>query len=145
MADFIPSKKLPSDFNKGNKYKSGDAVQAKTVNDLIESALWVQELAFGDITFLGDAVKEVVVSANKNDSVYEWKTTSDSKNCVYISQTNHGFTTINSVNAERIITASDGKQHVENMFYALKYYKSGSISVIVDNKIDMRIIIKGEK
>jgi hypothetical protein len=44
--DFIPSNKYPSDFNGGKRYKKGDAVQAKTINDLIESALWVQELAF---------------------------------------------------------------------------------------------------
>ena len=46
MAQFNPSKKSPTDFNKGEKYKAGDGVQATTVNNLIESALWVQELAF---------------------------------------------------------------------------------------------------
>ena len=44
--EFIPSNKVPSDFNGGKRYKKGDAVQASTVNNLIESALWVQELAF---------------------------------------------------------------------------------------------------
>lgn len=46
MAQFNPSNKIPSDFNGGKRYKKGDAVQASTINNLIESALWVQELAF---------------------------------------------------------------------------------------------------
>lgn len=46
MGDFIPSKKNQSDFNNGKKYKAGDGVQALTINNLIESALWIQEIAF---------------------------------------------------------------------------------------------------
>lgn len=48
MAQFNPNIKVPTDFNKGKKYKAGDAVQADTLNNLIESALWVQTLAFGE-------------------------------------------------------------------------------------------------
>lgn len=46
MAEFNPSRKFPTDFNKGKKYKAGDGVQALTINNLIESALWIQEIAF---------------------------------------------------------------------------------------------------
>ena len=52
MAQFNPSKKSPTDFNKGAKYKAGDGVQATTVNNLIESALWVQELAFDTLDYV---------------------------------------------------------------------------------------------
>lgn len=52
MANFTPSKKTPDDFNNGVKYvdydptsgQNGDEVQAKTINDLIESQLYVQGL-----------------------------------------------------------------------------------------------------
>lgn len=50
MADFNPSRKFPTDFNEGKKYKAGDGVQALTINNLIESALWIQNLAFESVT-----------------------------------------------------------------------------------------------
>lgn len=45
MADFVPSQKYASDFNKAKKYENGDAVQAETVNNLIEGQLFVQGIA----------------------------------------------------------------------------------------------------
>lgn len=45
MASFIPSKKEATDFNKGVQYISGDVVQAITVNNLVESALYSQSEA----------------------------------------------------------------------------------------------------
>lgn len=46
MASFTPSKKTASDFNNGNTYiNEVDIVQADTVNNLIESALYSQEVA----------------------------------------------------------------------------------------------------
>lgn len=53
MADFIPSKKTASDFNNGVQYVNrdlsqgiqGDVVQAETINNLVESALYSQEQA----------------------------------------------------------------------------------------------------
>lgn len=53
MANFIPSKKEATDFNNGVQYVGknealgieGDRVQAETINNLIESALYSQEMA----------------------------------------------------------------------------------------------------
>lgn len=53
MAEFTPSKKTKADFNNNTQYRdydpsigqNGDAVQAATVNNLIESQLWTQALA----------------------------------------------------------------------------------------------------
>lgn len=53
MAEFTPSKKTAQDFNNGIEYVDydaddgtmGDAVQAETINNLVESALYTQEQA----------------------------------------------------------------------------------------------------
>lgn len=53
MASFTPSKKTANDFNNGNEYVNqntaqgitGDSVQAETINNLVESALWSQQEA----------------------------------------------------------------------------------------------------
>ena len=45
MASFVPSEKTKNDFNKGIKYENGDGVQAETINNLIESQLFVQGIA----------------------------------------------------------------------------------------------------
>ena len=58
-----------------------------------------------------------------------------------IAQTTHNLKTIHSIVCERK-TALD---MYENMIYSYKRYTSGSVAIIVDEKIDMRIIIKGEK
>jgi len=48
MAEFTPSKKTAQDFNDGVKYingqgnETGDALQAETINNLVESALYTQ-------------------------------------------------------------------------------------------------------
>lgn len=136
MVGFTPSKKYPSDFNGGVKYKSGDAVQAKTVNDLVESALWVQELAFGDATIVGETPYEVEVSSNSND----WQQV-NGKWQFRIPQTAHNFQRINSVVAERKMNTD----RYENMIYSYKRYLTGAIAIIVDKRIDMKVVIKGEK
>ena len=43
MANFEPSKKQSADFNGGNKFRAGDAIQATTINNIIEGVLWSQE------------------------------------------------------------------------------------------------------
>lgn len=51
MAEFTPSKKTAQDFNDGVEYvdgqgnETGDAVQAETINNLVESALYSQQQA----------------------------------------------------------------------------------------------------
>lgn len=51
MSEFTPSKKTASDFNGGVEYidgqddATGDAVQAETINNLVESALYTQDVA----------------------------------------------------------------------------------------------------
>lgn len=83
------------------------------------------------------AVYEVEVHASdnkswvKNGNVWE----------IRILQTSHNFSKINSIVIERQM--EDGLW--ENMVYSYKRYKSGTVAVIVDEKIDVRIIIKGEK
>ena len=137
MAQFNPSRKFPTDFNKGNKYKPGDGVQSSTINHLIESALWVQELAFGDAVVFGDLSYEIEVFAKdsskwtKNGNVWETR----------ILQTTHNFSKINSIVVEKRME----DDLWENVVYSYKRYKSGTVAVIVDEKIDVRIIIKGEK
>lgn len=136
MTQFNPSIKYPTDFNKGNKYKAGDAVQSKTINDLIESALWVQELAFDGAIIIGDITYTTEISSQSS----LWQEVSG-KFQIRILQTTHGFNKINSIVAERK-TATD---MYENMIYSYKRYLTGTVAVTVDDKIDMRIIIKGEK
>lgn len=45
MAEFVPSKKEASDFNNGVEYVNGDGIQAETINNLVESALYTQNAA----------------------------------------------------------------------------------------------------
>ena len=83
------------------------------------------------------AVYEVEVYASDNKS---WVKNGD-KWETRILQTNHNFSKINNVIAERKMA----ENMWENMVYSYKRYKSGTVAVIVDEKIDVRIIIKGEK
>ncbi len=136
MADFTPSKKYPTDFNKGVKYKPGDGVQSTTINNLIESVLWVQELAFSGATIFGDASYEVEVS----ETSPEWEEWGDGFWMFKVRQTSHTLKTVKTVVAER--KTDDA---YENMVYSYKIYLSNSVAVIVSQKIDMRVIIKGEK
>lgn len=136
MAQFNPSRKFPTDFNKGDKYKAGDSVQATTVNNLIESALWVQDLAFGEAIVFGDVSYEIEVpstSSNWQQINGKWQ--------VRILQTTHNFKKIHSILAERKMDS----EMYENMIYSYKRYLTGSVAIIVEEKINMRIIIKGEK
>lgn len=45
MASFTPSQHNADEYNNGIKYVSGDALQAETVNNLVESALYTQQVA----------------------------------------------------------------------------------------------------
>lgn len=63
---------------------------------------------------------------------------------VRIAQTTHNFKKIQSIVAERLSEDEEGAAY-ENMVHSYKQYRSGSIAIIVDKKIDMKIIIKGEK
>lgn len=62
MAEFTPSKKTAQDFNDGVEYvdgqgnETGDAVQAETINNLVESALYTQEQAEGAVSAANGAV-----------------------------------------------------------------------------------------
>lgn len=58
---------------------------------------------------------------------------------VRVAQVTHNFKKIYSIVAQRKVT----NDCYENMIYSYKIYKSGSVAVIVDNKIDIRIVIKG--
>lgn len=77
MAEFTPSKKTAQDFNNGIEYINedvgitGDAVQAETINNLVESALYTQEQAESAARNASDAVdiaeeaKEIAEDAQK--------------------------------------------------------------------------------
>lgn len=63
MASFIPSKKTEQDFNGGVKYIDGigdiegDAIQAETLNNVIESQLYTQEQAENAVINANNAVE----------------------------------------------------------------------------------------
>lgn len=71
MAGFTPSKKTPQDFNNGVEYVDGigdiegDAVQAETINNVIESTLYAQEQAETAVSTAQDA-KDLVDSVVEN-------------------------------------------------------------------------------
>lgn len=71
------------------------------------------------------------------DSVWE---EADGKWRVRIPQSTHKLTKIHRIFAEKKI----GLDSYENMIYIYKRYLSGSVGVMVDYKIDMKIIIIGE-
>ena len=58
--EFVPSKKVLTDFNGGEKYKNGDSIQAETINNLVEGLLYENEDVGGGTTVLvgGEAVAE---------------------------------------------------------------------------------------
>lgn len=62
MVNFLPSKKTAQDFNNGVEYidgqgnETGDAVQAETINNLVESVLYTQEQAEGAASTANGAV-----------------------------------------------------------------------------------------
>lgn len=58
---------------------------------------------------------------------------------VRVAQVTHNFKKIYSIVAQRKVT----NDYYENMIFSYKIYKSGSVAVIVDKKIDIRIVIKG--
>lgn len=57
-----------------------------------------------------------------------------------IPQDEHNIKKIQGIVAERIV--EEGA--CENMVYSYKHYPSGTLAIIVDHKIDMRVVIKGE-
>lgn len=59
---------------------------------------------------------------------------------VSILQGTHKITTIHSITAER----KNESGIYENMIYSYKRYLTGAVAIIVDEKINMRVIIKGE-
>lgn len=64
MADFIPSKKTAQDFNNGVQFIDGkDPIQAETVNNLVESALYTQDTA-NEAKTTADDLDEQIKTAN---------------------------------------------------------------------------------
>ena len=159
---FTPSQKWATDFNNGDKYKKNDGVQASTINNLIESALWVQGLAFGDIDpIIQTGIQDVKVngesvvtedgktanisidrpySLDVPENSEKWKQVGK-KYQVSILQVDHGFKKITSVIAERITEIGT----YENMVYSYKRYSSGTVAIITDYQIGIHITIKGTK
>ena len=65
----------------------------------------------------------------------------DSKWQVKIAQSDHNFKKIHSI----VVEAKVNGEFYENIVYSYKLYLTGSISIILDKKLDIRIIIKGDK
>lgn len=59
MANFIPSKHNVNEFNKGTQYVNGDVVQAETINNVIESALYSQDTADSAKNTADNALKKI--------------------------------------------------------------------------------------
>lgn len=65
MAEFTPSKKTAQDFNNGIEYINedvgitGDALQAETINNLVESALYTQEQAENAVSKSNEALDKI--------------------------------------------------------------------------------------
>lgn len=87
MAEFTPSKKTAQDFNNGIEYidgqgnETGDAVQAETMNNLVEGALYAQEQAESAVSTASDAVdtaNNALAVANSLDG--QIKTANDTAN-----------------------------------------------------------------
>ena len=83
----------------------------------------------------GDTSYEVEVSSTSSD----WKQV-NGKWQVRIGKTEHGFKNVTSIKAESV--TSDA---YEKMLFSYKRYFTGSVGIITDKKIDIRILIKGEK
>ncbi len=75
MSNFTPSRKTANDFNNGVEYidgiddEIGDAVQAETINNLVESALYTQGLAVNqpdvsEADKVGTPIVEIVTAAD---------------------------------------------------------------------------------
>ena len=63
---------------------------------------------------------------------------------IRILQVDHGFGKIHSIVVEGRAGTADDVPY-ENIVYSYKRLKSGTVSIILDKKINCRIIIKGEK
>ena len=63
---------------------------------------------------------------------------------VRITKSKHGFSSIHSVKARRLTTDTIGEGY-EDMIYDSKVYLSGSVSVIVNKPMDIRVVIKGDR
>lgn len=66
MATFNPSKKVATDFNKGNQYKNGDGVQAETINNLVENQLYLQKN--------NDEISQIQTQINQSLTLYSTTT-----------------------------------------------------------------------
>ena len=68
MANFIPSKKVASDFNNGTAFKSGDVVQAETMNNVVEGVLYSQNASDSAVNIANsanDTAKNAQQTANE--------------------------------------------------------------------------------
>lgn len=74
MANFISSKKESSDFNNGVQYVNGDIVQAETINNLVESALYSQEKAELSQTIADSALTVSEKALSKIEQIIDDKT-----------------------------------------------------------------------
>lgn len=57
---FTPTKKVPADFNGGEKYKNGQGIYADDINDIVEGLLYAQENGGGGSSEGGMAGKDGV-------------------------------------------------------------------------------------
>lgn len=124
MASFVPSKKEASDFNNGVQYvnydpttgRSGDAVQAETINNLVESALYSQQVVEQNTTDIEENFEDInnniseqfsninssistqfaTINQNLNTQIDEITTTANSA----VTTANSAVTTANAANTK---------------------------------------------
>lgn len=86
-----------------------------------------------------DNVPIAIFTVGSDDELWEERT--DGKFMYKIQQDAHDMKTIHTIEADKKVA----EDFYENMVYSYKRYTSGTVSIITDEKIDMRVIIKGEK
>lgn len=119
----------------------GDMVWvATTYNSWRNAIVWQRVDLKSEKGTSPDIIAETIyiIEVSSTDSLWEQ---ADNKWRVRIAQTTHKLKNIYSIVAERKTESGV----YENMIYSYKNYTSGSVAIIVDNKIDIKIIIKGEK
>ena len=96
----------------------------------------------------GEIYKPFEIEVSPEDSI--WREISKTGNSqggpryeIKILQVIHGFKNIHDIRVEAIEDAEDPVY--EKVVYTYKRYKSGSISIFMDKKIKIKILIKGDK
>ena len=98
--------------------------------------MYFQELALGGATIIGAITRTIEVSSQSS----LWNEINGTF-IVTIPSTEHKLKNISSVNMY-ILNAVENSY--ENADFTYKIYNSGAVTIVLDKKVDCRIIIQGE-